>query len=49
MGGIKMNELLKEIQELENTIAEYISKGFRVNEYLLAKLEILKAELTTTK
>lgn len=44
-----MNELLKEIQELENTIAEYIRKGFRVNEYLLAKLEILKAELNTTK
>lgn len=44
-----MNELLKEIQELENTIAEYMQKGFRVNEYLLAQLEILKVEMRATK
>ena len=49
--GIKMQveELIHEIQELEKLIQEYKNDGLRVNEYLLAKVEILKSQLERTK
>jgi hypothetical protein len=49
--GIKMQveELIHEIEELEKLIQEYKNDGLRVNEYLLAKVEILKAQLERTK
>ena len=49
--GIKMQveELTHEIQELEKLIQEYKNDGLRVNEYLLAKVEILKSQLERTK
>jgi hypothetical protein len=37
--------LKEEIKELENLIEDYKINGFRVNEFLTAKLEILKTEL----
>jgi hypothetical protein len=49
--GTKMQveELIHEIEELEKLIQEYKNDGLRVNEYLLAKVEILKAQLERTK
>ena len=49
--GIKMQseELTHEIEELEKLIQEYKNDGLRVNEYLLAKVEILKTQLELTK
>lgn len=49
--GIKMQveELIHEIEELEKLIQEYKNDGLRVNEYLLAKVEILKSQLERTK
>lgn len=51
LGGIKMQveELTHEIEELEELIQEYKNDGLRVNEYLLAKVEILKSQLERTK
>jgi len=49
--GIKMQveELIHEIEELEKLIQEYKNDELRVNEYLLAKVEILKSQLERTK
>jgi hypothetical protein len=49
--GTKMQveELIHEIEELEKLIQEYKNDGLRVNEYLLAKVEILKSQLERTK
>jgi hypothetical protein len=49
-GQIVFNELeeiglRQEIAELENLIEDYQINGFKVNQFLLAKLEILKTEL----
>jgi hypothetical protein len=51
LDGIKMQaqELQHEIKELEELIQEYKTDGLRVNEYLLAKVEILKTQLAKTK
>ena len=42
----KQDSFADEIQELEGLIADYELEGFRVNEYLYAKLEILKNTLS---
>lgn len=49
--GIKMQveEIQHELEELEQLIQDYETEGLRVNEYLLAKVEILKTQLTQTK
>ena len=44
-----IEQITHELEELENLIEDYITDGFRVNEYLLAKVEILKAQLERTK
>ena len=51
LDGIKMQveEILRELEELQQLIEEYRTDGLRVNEYLLAKVEILKAQLEHTK
>jgi hypothetical protein len=51
LDGIKMQveEILRELEELQQLIEEYQTDGLRVNEYLLAKVEILKAQLEHTK
>ena len=51
LDGIKMQveEILRELEELQQLIEEYHTDGLRVNEYLLAKVEILKAQLEHTK
>ena len=51
LDGIKMQveEILRELKELQQLIEEYQTDGLRVNEYLLAKVEILKAQLEHTK
>jgi len=51
LDGIKMQveEILRELEELQQLIEEYQTDGLRVNEYLLAKVEILKAQLERTK
>ena len=51
LDGIKMQveEILRELEELQQLIEEYQIDGLRVNEYLLAKVEILKAQLEHTK
>lgn len=51
LGGTKMEvqEIKHEIEELEALIQEYKNDGLRVNEYLLAKVEILKTQLERTK
>ena len=51
LDGIKMQveEILRELVELQQLIEEYQTDGLRVNEYLLAKVEILKAQLERTK
>lgn len=46
---MQVEELIHEIEELEKLIQEYKNDGLRVNEYLLAKVEILKAQLERTK
>jgi restriction endonuclease S subunit len=51
LDGIEMQveEILRELEELQQLIEEYQTDGLRVNEYLLAKVEILKAQLEHTK
>jgi restriction endonuclease S subunit len=51
LDGIEMQveEILRELEELQQLIEEYQTDGLRVNEYLLAKVEILKAQLERTK
>jgi hypothetical protein len=51
LDGIKMQveEILRELEELQQLIEEYQTDGLRVNEYLLAKVEILKAQLERPK
>lgn len=51
LDGIKMQaeEIIRELKELQQLIEEYQTDGLRVNEYLLAKVEILKAQLEHTK
>lgn len=51
LDGIKMHveEIENELEELEELIQDYKKDGLRVNEYLLAKVEILKTQLTQTK
>ena len=51
LDGIKMQveELQHELEELEQLIQDYVTEGLRVNEYLLAKVEILKTQLEQTK
>ncbi len=51
LDGIKMQveEILRELEELQQLIEEYHTDGLRVNQYLLAKVEILKAQLEHTK
>ena len=51
LDGIKMQveEILRELEELQQLIEEYQTDGLRVNEYLLAKVETLKAQLEHTK
>lgn len=51
LDGIKMQaqEIQHELKELQELIEEYKTDGLRVNEYLLAKVEILKTQLEKTK
>jgi hypothetical protein len=46
---MELKQLIDEIQELEGLIEDYKVEGFRVNEYLYAKLEMLKTQLAQTK
>lgn len=46
---MELKQLIDEIQELEGLIEDYRVSGFRVNEYLYAKLEMLKTQLAQTK
>ena len=46
---MELKQLINEIQELEGLIEDYKVAGFRVNEYLYAKLEMLKTQLAQTK
>lgn len=46
---MEVQEIKHEIEELEALIQEYKNDGLRVNEYLLAKVEILKTQLERTK
>ena len=46
---MEIKQLINEIQELEGLIEDYKVAGFRVNEYLYAKLEMLKTQLAQTK
>jgi hypothetical protein len=46
---MELKQLIDEIQELEGLIEDYKVEGFRVNEYLYAKLEMLKTQLARTK
>jgi len=44
-----IEQITHELEELETLIKDYEIEGFRVNEYLLAKVEILKTQLEHTK
>jgi hypothetical protein len=46
---MELKKLIDEIQALEGLIEDYRVAGHRVNEYLYAKLEMLKTELARTK
>jgi len=46
---MQVEEIQHELEELEQLIRDYVTEGLRVNEYLLAKVEILKTQLTQTK
>jgi hypothetical protein len=46
---MELKQLIDEIQELEGLIEDYKVEGFRVNEYLYAKLEMLRTQLAQTK
>jgi hypothetical protein len=46
---METQELVNEIKELEELIRDYETEGFKVNEYLLAKLEILKLQSNLAK
>ena len=46
---MQTEEITHELEELESLIKDYEFEGFRVNEYLLAKVEILKTQLERTK
>lgn len=43
----EINKLQEEIQEVEEHIRELELEGYRVNESLLAKLEILRVRLSS--
>ena len=46
---MQAQEIQHELKELQELIEEYKTDGLRVNEYLLAKVEILKTQLEKTK